>query len=389
MIYLDNAATTKLDPDVLEVMMPYLTEQYGNASTLYKLGRDARSAIDRAREQVAAFMGCQPEQVIFTSGGSEGNNLVFHGVAPHLEKIGKTHILVSEVEHDSVINAAKALCIKRQFECDFLGVNQSKMVDFEVISREIMPDTGFLSVMRTNNETGIINPIEDIGERCQKMGILFHTDAVQAAGGEKLNVDKFHCDFMTISSHKLHGPKGVGAVFARNPGILSPIIYGGHGQEFGLRGGTENVAGIVGFGYACEKAARFLESYESFMDIQKQSFYTTFVERLASHGISQSIVHVNGSENTSHKILNLSIDGIDSETLLLMLDSKGVCVSAGSACRTGINEPSRVLLAIGLSDPQARSSVRISFSRDNTNTEIMGAASLMADCVFALKEYVQ
>ena len=249
MIYLDNAATTQLDPRVLESMMPYLMTQYGNAGTLYRFGRAANEAIQEARARVARFIGAGPDSIIFTSGGSEANNLVFHGVRDYLKRIGRTHVLVSAVEHDSVLRAAESL-IKDGFDVEYIPVLGNGTVPSAAVERALRADTGLVSVMYVNNETGVENPVGDIGSICLKHGVLFHTDCVQAAGCHPIDTTSIGCDFLSISAHKIHGPKGTGALYAKDSSILSPLIYGGHDQEFGLRGGTENVAGIVGFGRA-------------------------------------------------------------------------------------------------------------------------------------------
>lgn len=384
MIYLDNAATTQMDERVLDAMMPYLTTEYGNAGTLYKFGRAANEAVQKARAQVAALINAEPEQVIFTSGGSEANNLVFHGLKDYLKSVGKTHILVSAVEHDSVLRAAESL-IKDGFHVEYIPVSSECRVSPAVIEDALRADTGLVSVMFANNETGAINPIEDIGTICMKRGILFHTDCVQAAGCYPIDVVKIGCDFLSVSSHKIHGCKGIGALYAKDKSKLTPIVYGGSEQEFGLRGGTENVAGIVGFGKACEISSKSLHEDTVWVSTLKQRFFMALNEALKDTG-DESCVHVNGmSILTPGKTINLRMDGVDGETLLLMLDGKGVCVSAGSACRSHEAEPSHVLSAMGLSKDEARSSIRISFSKKNTADEAVRAAQILAGCISALR----
>ena len=384
MIYLDNAATTQMDERVLEAMMPYLTTEYGNAGTLYKFGRAANEAVQKARAQVAALINAEPEQIIFTSGGSEANNLVFRGLKDYLKSIGKTHILVSAVEHDSVLRAAESL-IKDGFDVEYIPVSSECRVAPAVIEGALRADTGLVSVMFANNETGAINPIEDIGTICMKRGILFHTDCVQAAGCYPIDVVKIGCDFLSVSSHKIHGCKGIGALYAKDKSKLTPIVYGGSEQEFGLRGGTENVAGIVGFGKACEISSKSLHEDTVWVSTLKQRFFMALNEALKDTG-DESCVHVNGmSILTPGKTINLRMDGVDGETLLLMLDGKGVCVSAGSACRSHEAEPSHVLSAMGLSKDEARSSIRISFSKKNTADEAVRAAQILAGCISALR----
>lgn len=381
MIYLDNAATTQIDGEVLDAMLPYITNMYGNAGALYELGRQAKKAVDEARENVAGFLNCEPDQVIFTSGGSEGNNFVLSGLAPHLKETGKPEIITSMGEHDSVIRATEALCIKHGFHTQYLPISSTGTVDMHDLSKAISGSTGLVSIMYVNNELGTVNPVNDIAAVCAKHGILFHTDCVQAASSRRLDTREIGCDFLTVSSHKLHGPKGVGAVFAKDKSLLSPLVCGGENQEFGYRGGTENVAGIVGFGKACEIMSRNFSEIDLRVSMMKQKFFAALMESLTAYKLGDR-AHVNGEPVLHHgKILNMRFDGIDSETLLLMLDAKGVCVSAGSACHSQEVEPSRVLLAYGVGEDAARSSVRISFSKKNTVDEVESAAKIMADCV--------
>lgn len=364
-------------------MVPYLTDEYGNAGTRYALGRAAREAVEKARTQVAEFIGAAPEQVFFTSGGTESNNMVFASLVDYLQASGKTHIVVSSVEHDSVLKAVREKCIKPPFDVTFLPVNSHGSVEPAALADSIREDTGLVSVMYMNNETGAENPIRELGAICASHGILFHTDCVQAAGCCGLNVKEFHCDFLSVSSHKIHGPKGVGALFIKNPGICRPMIVGGAEQEGGLRGGTENVAGIVGFGKACEIMRTDLHQIDIHNSVLKQTFYGALKEDLEYRDRELlDLLHVNGDSVVKHgKTLNLRFDGIDGETLLLMLDAKGVCVSAGSACRSHEQEPSHVLLAMGVSAEDARNSIRVSFSKMNTKDEVLEAAEVMADCV--------
>lgn len=382
MVYLDSAATTRLDPEVLDEMMPYLKDEYGNAGSRHSLGNVASRAVQTARERVSELIHSRPEQIIFTSGGSEANSLAFGGVEDYLRENGKTHILVSAVEHDSVLRAAEAFT-KHGFDVEYIPVTPDGKVSVSFIERAIRDDTGMVSVMGTNNETGVEFPIEDIGELCEKCGVLFHTDCVQALGNRKLDVQKIRCDLMSMSAHKIHGPKGVGALFVKDRGIMSPIIYGGSEQEFGLRGGTENVPGIVGFGKACDLASARIRKDSILISEMKQVFYTELVSALKESGI-EDCLHINGAPVVAPgKILNLRFDGIDAETLTLMLDYYGVAVSAGSACRSHESNPSHVLTAMGLTDNEARSSIRISFARDSFSgaNDVRRAAAQIAECV--------
>ena len=397
MIYLDNAATTQIAPKVLEAMMPYLKEQYGNAGALYGFGRQSADAIAKARKQVADLIGAKPEQIIFTSGGTEANNLAILGSKKYLEEKGKKHIVTSMTEHDSVLNAINALCnplscnekkcIKDEFYTTYIPVDKYGHISFETLHAEISnyDDIGLVAVMCMNNEVGVLNPVVGVGSLCKERDVLFLTDCVQAAGSIGLDVNKIGCDFMSISSHKIHGPKGIGALYVKDKKILSPIINGGDEQEFGLRGGTENVAGIVGFGEACELARYGLEEYRDTVIAYKKRFCQVLKDRLEDDNLENEMI-INGLHpRYPGKTLSVTFKGIDAQTLVLMLDSKGVCISAGSACRSHEMEPSRTLLAIGLDEEAARSTVRISFSEFNEYHEVERAAKLIASCVKSLR----
>lgn len=384
MIYLDAAATTQIDPRVLESMMPYLTTQYGNAGTLYKFGRIANKAVQEARAQVSRFVGAKGGNIIFTSGGSESNNLVFHGVKEHLRRIGRTHILVSAVEHDSVLRAAEGLT-KEGFDIEYIPVQGNGSVSLTALEGLLRPNTGLVSVMYVNNETGAVNPVSDIGSLCMKHGILFHTDCVQAAGCHTIDAVEIGCDFLSVSSHKIHGPKGVGALYVRDAATITPLIHGGTEQEFGLRGGTENVAGIVGLGKACELSIARLQEDKTYVSSLKQKFVTELTSALKEQGLDD-IIHINGGSILSPgKTVNLRIDGVDNESLILMLDNREICISAGSACQSHESKPSHVLTAMGLTTEEARSSIRVSFSRMNTVEEVIEAAQVIAGFVGVLR----
>lgn len=385
MIYLDHAATTPLDPRVLEAMMPYLTTEYGNPGSLYACGRAAKKAVEKAREQVAAFFNCDPGQVIFTSGGSEGNNTVFNGVVPWMKAMQKSAVLISAIEHDSVRRAAQHMCIKHGFDLQICPPNTDGEVKMSAIREQITPETGLVSVMLANNETGVVNDLHAIASVAHHANILIHTDAVQAAGILPLDTKGWdNVDFMTVSSHKINGPKGVGALFIRNPGdLFDPLVCGGRDQEFGLRGGTENVAGIVGFGKACELSDQ--ECEKNFRYLQKECSQLTFmlVSLANKHGID---VRFNGDRfNAIPKTLSVCFPGVDAETMLLMLDARDICVSAGSACRSHENTPSHVLKAMGVSDDDARSTIRISLSHTNTPEEVDEAARAIVDVAATLR----
>lgn len=389
MIYLDNAATTQIYPEVIDAMEPYLKSSFGNVGSIYRLGNKSAHAIEQAREQVSKFIGCDPQNIIFTSGGTESNNQVFFGLRRYLLEKEKTHIITSTVEHDSIIHSLEALMsenemlIKSQFCVDFLGVNDECVVSLKEIENLINVKTGLVSIMYVNNETGATNPIEEIGKICNQHNILFHTDCVQAAGLQDIDVKKIGCDFLSISSHKIHGPKGMGALYVKDMSILSPLINGGMSQEFGLRGGTENVAGIVGFGKACEIATNRLEDNKKNIS----NLINTFLFNLQKYAKKYNMENRFRVNCTSFptKIISLRIVGIDAQTLLLILDNNGVCVSTGSACKSHENIPSRVLTAMGLSDEGARETIRISFSDQNTEEEVKEAAMKLVDCVSMLE----
>lgn len=386
MIYLDNAASTQIDRRVLESMMQYLTTQYGNAGTLYKFGRAANEALQSARAQVSHFVGASNGSIIFTSGGSESNNLVFRGVKEYLKRIGRTHILVSAVEHDSVLRAAESLT-KEGLDVGYIPVQEDGSVSLTALEGLLRPDTGLVSVMYVNNETGSMNPVCDIGSLCMKHGVLFHTDCVQAAGCHTINAVEIGCDFLSVSSHKIHGPKGVGALYVKDMATITPLIYGGAEQEYGLRGGTENVAGIVGFGKACELSVAQLQEDKTYVSSLKQRFVTELTDALKERGMD-GIIHINGgSIMAPGKTVNLRIDGVDNESLILMLDNKEICISAGSACQSHESNPSHVLTAMGLTMEEAGSSIRVSFSRMNTMEEIIEAAQTIAGFIGVLRAH--
>lgn len=384
MIYLDNAATTQIDPLVVEAMMPYLTEQFGNPGSLYKLGRDAKVAVEKARVQVARLMGAKPEQIIFTSGATEANNMVFEITRTFLMKNGRNHVITTQIEHKSVLKSVQRLADEHGFDVTYLGLTK-RMAPYPAnLSQSVSPNTGLVSIMNTNNEIGYAFDVHLIGKFCKNHGLLFHTDCVQAAGCRPINVKNIGCDFATISSHKIHGPKGVGALFVKDPNKWNAMILGGDSQEFGLRGGTENVAGIVGFGKACELALNNLSMEDrDRLEDMKSVFFGCLDIQLVTNGIGR-VWKLNGCSNIATKTFSIRVDGVDAESLILMADNAGVCISAGSACNSRANTPSHVLTAIGLTPDQARSSFRVSFSRMNTIEEVEQAAAIIADCIATL-----
>ena len=396
MIYLDNAATTQINTEVFETMIPYLTTEYGNAGSLYSLGRKAAEAIRVARAQVASLLNCKPDNIIFTSGGSEANNLAIKGVQPYLKEHKKMIAISSISEHDSVIRALigeqdpmKDDAYKKNYIANYsltrlLPVNRHGVVDINALRENMILDmTGIVSIMYANNVVGSINPVKEIAEICHENGAIFHTDCVQSAGFHKLDVEEIGCDLMSISGHKIHAPKGVGALYVRDRSLLSSLISGGSAQEFGLRGGTENVAEIVGFGKACELANNYRsQSHETILQV-KDTFIKELTAQVDTNRTLHNLCHINSFEYDS-KVVNFRFDNIDAQTLVLMLDNEGVCVSAGSACQSHESKANRVLVAMGLTENEARQSIRVSFSELNTEREAVKAVEKIIKCVETL-----
>ena len=386
MIYLDNAATTPISTSVLEAMMPYLMTSCGNPYSIHTAGRNAKAAVENARAQVAAFLNASPEQIIFTSGGSEANSLAITGVLPYLKNIGKPCIVLSATEHPSVISASTSGYAETMgFSHAFIQPNDNGEIRPKSVRSvlEERKDVGLVSVMFINNEVGTVNDVFEIAQICREKGVLFHTDCVQAAAEiESLDVKMIGCDFMSISSHKICGPKGVGALYVKDKSLLTPIISGSDAQESGLRGGTPDVAGIVGFGKACELMMqndyRYTKPFELKMD-----FFRRIIGQMER--IEQRMFYNGQNPYGGGRILNLGFPGIDAQTLVLTLSSLGVCISAGSACNGEINKPSRTLTAMGLSEEDALSSVRISFSHNNTEAEIEQAVRDFVRAIQTLK----
>lgn len=369
-IYLDNAATTQMDPEVLRAMMPYMSENYGNPSSPHAIGKKARQAVEEAREKVARFMSCNPEDVIFTSGGSEANSLAIRGFRVPGRK------LYTRLEHKSVIDAM----------IDSNGEEWPALyngtIDLDGLEDYMWDkDIKFVTAMYVNNELGSVNSVEYLGILSERTGCWFHTDCVQAAGSIKLDVKQIECDSMSISAHKIHGPKGVGALYVRNKSLFNPIIFGS--QEHGLRGGTENVAGIVGFGKACEIAEEeIFKAPTRYRELKREFYYklSTKIEKAAGPGI----LTVNGAHSHESKIISISFRGMDAQTLLMLMNSNGVYASAGSACTSNEMHASHVLKAIGMPDEKAYSTIRFSFSKYTTDEDIDIATDVIAKNVAML-----
>ena len=360
-VYADNAATTKLSPAVLEAMMPYLTEEYGNPSSLYRFGNHAKRAIEQACKEVADVLGAEPFEILFTGGGTEADNWVKE-IMRSLKARGKNHFITSAVEHHALLHSAQRLQ-KEGFEVTFIPVDREGRIDPEQVRAAIRPETGLVSIMFANNEIGTIYPIKEIGAICRQAGVLFHTDAVQAAGHLPINVKEMNIDLLSLSAHKFHGPKGVGAFYCRR-GIPLPSLIDGGAQERGKRAGTENVAGIVGLGAALRLANEEMSEASARVSAMR--------DRLID-GILQTVpmCRLNGPRhNRLPGNCNISFLGIEGESLLLRLDLAGIAASSGSACASSSLDPSHVLLAIGLPHEVAHGSVRLSLSDYNTEEDV-------------------
>lgn len=384
-IYLDHAATTPVDAEVLAVMLPYFSERYGNPSSIYRHGQEARAALDRARASAARVLGCRPGEILFTSGATEADNLALRGVAWRRRLDGAVgdpppHVVTTRIEHHAVLHAAEAL-EEQGFAVSYVPCDGQGVVAVDAVAAEIRPETCLISVMYANNEVGSIQPIADIGALARERGIPLHTDAVQAAGMLPLRVDDLGVDLLALSAHKFYGPKGVGLLYVRQG---TPIAYqqAGGGQEGGRRGGTENVPLIVGLAAALEKADWLRDAYAT---------HCAGLRDRLLHGIREAIpeADLNGPFDPAQRLpnnLNVAIPGVQGETVLLSLDMEGVAASAGSACTTGSSEPSHVLRAMGLPEERCRASLRFSVGRDNTAEEIDEAVEVLVETVGRVRE---
>lgn len=360
-IYFDHSATTPIDREVLDAMLPYLTEKFGNASSIHFFGQEARAAVDKARHQVAELINARPNEIVFTSGGTESNNLAIRGLVQANEKYGK-HIITSAIEHSAVKNVCEDL-EKRGYKVTYLPVYKDGIVKIEAVENAIRPDTILITIMAANNEIGTIQPVEEIGrivrrERESGKKIWFHTDAVQAAGKIPVDVEEIGCDLLSISAHKIYAPKGVGALYVRRGVRLQQQNIGGH-QERDRRGGTESVPHIVAFGKACELAKKNLTKTFEHLKMLRDKFEDGVSERISD------IVFNGSREKRLPSISNISFRAIEGEGLLINLDLQGVAVSTGSACSSGSLEPSPVIRALGSDDELARGAIRFSFGKDN------------------------
>ena len=361
LVYLDNAATTKTSPEVVRAMLPYFSENYGNPSSIYTIGSEAKTAVETAREEIAASIGAQPEEIYFTAGGSEADNWAIKMTAQMLSDKGR-HIITSAIEHHAVLHTCEYL-EKKGFEVTYIGVDEDGVIKLDELERAIRPDTILITVMAANNEIGTIQPVREIGEIARKHSVLFHTDAVQAYGHEPINVSEDMIDMLSASGHKLNGPKGIGFLYVRKGIRLPNLIHGGQ-QERERRAGTENVPGIVGLGAAAKEA------------MEKMSDRKAYETKLRDYMIERLLTEIPYCRLNGHRTkrlannVNVSIRFIEGESLLMMLDMKGICASSGSACTSGSLDPSHVLLAIGLPHEIAHGSLRMTLSDETTMEDI-------------------
>lgn len=391
-IYADNAATTKMSRTAIEAMLPYMDNIYGNPSSLHSVGQEANEALTEARERIARLLGCEAREITFTSGGSEADNQAIVSAARLGEKKGKKHIVSTAFEHHAVLHTLNRL-EKEGFEVKLLDVHENGMVTAEQVENAIREDTCLVTVMYANNEVGSVQPIKEIGEVCKKHGVIFHTDAVQAVGHLHINVREQNIDMLSLSAHKFHGPKGVGVLYARKGIVLTNLIEGG-AQERGKRGGTENIPAIMGMAAAFEEAAANIDS-----SVKLAKMRDRLIEGLSE--IPHSIL--NGDRvNRLPSNVHFCFEGIEGESLLLLLDDKGICASSGSACTSGSLDPSHVLLAIGRPHEIAHGSLRLSLSEENTDEEVeyiiksvkevveylRGISSIWNDMINGRKEFV-
>lgn len=383
-VYLDNAATTPLDPRVFEAMRPYLTEFFGNAASIHSMGRQSNVAVEDSREKIAHLLGAQPAEIIFTSGGTESNNAVIKGV---IKATGKSHVVTSKVEHHAILHPLQ-YGRKEGIKTTFLDVKPLGQVTAEKVEAAITDETALVTLMHANNEIGSINPIREISEVCRKKGVAFHSDTVQSAGKLPLKVDELGLDFLSISAHKVYGPKGVGLLYARAGAPFSAWMEGGS-QERRRRGGTLNVAGIVGMAKALELADVEMEQNKAHISALKTRLLAGLKDKFSG------LIAFNGDvENGIYNIVNCSFPlddekSLDGEMLLLNLDIEGICCSNGSACSSGAVEPSHVLLALGMVTPTAKSSLRFSIGKHNTVEDIDHTIRTMDNVVHRMLKTVQ
>ena len=373
-IYLDNNASSPVLPEVVEAMRPYFGDRFGNASSIHHHGQETRAAVERARDSVALLLGCRVQEIVFTSGGTEGDNLAISGLTGEGD-----HVITSSIEHHAVLHACRHL-EERGCEVTWLPVDSRSLVDPDDVRRALRPDTKLISIMTANNETGVLQPVEDIGKIAAEADVYFHTDAVQAAGKVPINVKNIGCDALSISGHKMHAPQGVGALYVRRGTHLQPLFYGGR-HERSRRAGTENVPGIVALGKAAELAMQGFGRGED----KRMSALRDRLEQGILAQVEEAAVNGEGAPrvpNTS----NVYFDHIEGEAMVISLDLKGLAVSTGAACSSGAIEPSHVLTAMGLRADRARASIRFSLGKQNSDEDIDFALALVPEAVARLRE---
>jgi cysteine desulfurase len=373
-VYLDNNATTPVLPAVLEAMRPFFEEHFGNASSIHHHGQETRAAVERARETVAALLNCRASEVVFTSGGTEADNLAIFGLA----RAGD-HVITSTIEHHAVLNACKHLQ-ESGCEVTFVPVDGGGRIDPDDIRRAVLPDTKLITVMMANNETGVLQPVEEIGKIAAEADVYFHADGVQAAGKVPLDVKKIGCDLLSISGHKMHAQQGIGALYVRKGTILQPMLYGGS-HERSRRAGTENVPAIVGFGKAAELAHQVLQRG----DVDKMAILRDRLQAGILGAVEATGVNGEGAPRVPNTT-NIYFDYIEGEALVIALDLKGLAISTGAACSSGAIEPSHVLTAMGMSPERARASIRFSLGKQNTSEDVEFALELIPATVARLRE---
>jgi cysteine desulfurase len=377
MIYLDYNATTPIDERVLSAMLPYLKEEFGNPSSIYSLAQWARRAVEEAREKLAKLLNADPKEIIFTSGGTESDNFAIKGIAYANQDKGK-HIITSQIEHHAVLNTCKFL-EKQGFHITYLPVDRYGVVDLDALEKSITSQTILISIMFANNEVGTIQPIKKIGEIAKRHGVYFHTDAVQAVGKIPIDVKELGIDLLSLSAHKFYGPKGVGALYLRKGVKISSFIQGGE-QERGRRGGTENVAGIVGLGKAAEIAQEEMAEEEKRVRALRDELERRLLERIPE-------VVLNGHpQNRLYNTLSICVKYVEGESMLLNLDREGICASSGSACTSGSLEPSHVLLAMGVPPEIAHGSLRFSLGKFNREEDVERVSEVLPSIVEELRK---
>jgi cysteine desulfurase len=375
-VYLDYNATTPIEPEVLDAMRPYFSAEFGNAASIHTPGQKARAAVETAREQVAALIGARPQEIVFTSGGTESDNHAIFGVVAS-SSTSRPHVITSLTEHEAVLNACQAL-EKQAVDVTYLGVDRDGQIDLEELRRAIRPETVLITIMHANNELGTVQPLEETGRIAKEANVYFHTDAVQSAGKIPIDVNRFQLDLLSLSGHKLYAAKGIGALYIRGGTAVRQLLYGGHHQR-GFRPGTENVTGIVGFGKAAELARNSLAN-----DAKRLGALRDQLEHGLLHRVPHSRINGGRAQRTPNTT-NLVFPGVEGEALLIALDLKGLACSTGAACSSGAVEPSHVLTALGLPPEEARASLRFSLGRHTSQADIDFALSIVPAAVAQLR----